>query len=527
MDWLIARIELCRPARRYALPAATLLAVALLASATVRGQDPQRSIPKPVELTADRQLFVDDWLVDSRTAVTRVLHPPTKAPQPVLIGDRPWEGWMVYPHGSPCVMYDREERLYKLWYQAYSISVTGGERVERYIMCYATSRDGLSWEKPELGIHEIAGSKANNVVVIGQRYWALTNVIKDERDPDPSRRYKCLSWDRPGAGQSATSGISVAFSPDGVHWQLHPGNPVLTGVGDSHNILWDTRLGKFVGYFRPGGRTSGGIRTIGFSTSDDFVHWSEPELILRPDTQDPVADEFYQMPVVEYQGKYIGFLWVYHNSPRWAGAANPPKLENVRGLQQKMDTQLTYSHDGKHFLRIGDRAVWLPTGAPGTWDEGMVEASTAIERDREIWIYYSGTGARHTFESLQTLGKIVDGRRRMGAVGLAKLRRDGWVSLRGGAEEGVVVTRQLVLKEPKQLVLNADARRGSVVVEVLDPSLDPVAGFGRVEARPLTGDAVEGVIAWSSGSDLSSLRGRTVRLRIWLKNADLYSIQFR
>src|SRR4029434_10750512 len=127
--------------------------------------------------------------------------------------------------------------------------------------------------------------------------------------------------------------------------------------------------------------------------------------------------------VTRYQGKYIGFLWVYHNSPRWSGTTTPPKLENVRGLQQKMDTQLTYSHDGKRFMRVADREVWLPTGAPGNWDEGMIEASTLIERGDELWIYYSGTGALHTYESLQTLGKLVGGRRRLGAVGAAQLTR--------------------------------------------------------------------------------------------------------
>src|SRR5262249_53018818 len=185
----------------------------------------------------------------------------------------------------------------------------------------------------------------------------------------------------------------------------------------------------------------------------------------------------------------------------------------------------TFTRDGKRFARIADRAVWLPVGAPGSWDEGMVEASTMLERDGELWIYYSGTGALHTFESLQTLGKLIDGRRRMGAVGLAKLRRDGFVSLHAGADEGLVITRPLVLREPKRLVVNAAARRGAIAVEVLDPVLDVVPGFGAGDALPLAGDALEHVFAWKRGSDLGALRGRTVRLRIRLRNADLYSIQ--
>ena len=115
----------------------------------------------------------------------------------------------------------------------------------------------------------------------------------------------------------------------------------------------------------------------------------------------------------------------------------------------------------------------------------------------------------------------------MGAVGLAKLRRDGFVSLRAGSEEGVVITRQITFGSINQLVLNADASRGSIAVEILDPVLDPIAGRGRAEARPISGDALEHVVTWKDGSALSGLRGRTVRLRIWLRDADLYSLQLR
>ena len=66
---------------------------------------------KSVEIGAYRQLLLDDWIVESRHGVSRVVHQPEKLARPVLIGDQPWEGWAVYPHGSPCIHWDPSEKL--------------------------------------------------------------------------------------------------------------------------------------------------------------------------------------------------------------------------------------------------------------------------------------------------------------------------------------------------------------------------------------------------------------------------------
>jgi hypothetical protein len=86
-----------------------------LIALTISGQD-TRNIPKPVELSTERQLFIDDQLVESRFNVTRVMHEPVRLPAPILLGDKPWEGWTIDTHGSPNVMFDKEEQLYKMWY---------------------------------------------------------------------------------------------------------------------------------------------------------------------------------------------------------------------------------------------------------------------------------------------------------------------------------------------------------------------------------------------------------------------------
>src|SRR5689334_15151514 len=372
-----------KSSQRYAFVGGLIGMLGLVAAA----QNPYIDRQKPITLSADRQLFIDDYLVEARSNVTRVLHQPAKEPEPVLVGDQPWENWTVDIFGIPSIHFDESQHIYRLWYTAYDTAV------DQYYVCYATSTDAVHWTKPILGINEYKGSKQNNIVNPGRVHWPNSTVIIDQHESDPARRYKSVSFDyapakgpvtmlpglsRPdGAAEykkGRPAGVAEAFSPDGLHWQLYDGNPVLKDpeqAGDTHFLLgWDDNYHKYVGYFRPSYEASGGPRVIGFSTSDDFLHWTTPEIVLQPDFQDPITDEFYGMPVTKYQGKYLGFLWIYHDSPSPA-LVRSPNMANLKGTQQALETQLAYSEDGKHFIRVGDRQPFLPAGPENSWDRGM------------------------------------------------------------------------------------------------------------------------------------------------------------
>ena len=172
----------------------------------------------------------------------------------------------------------------------------------QYSICYATSHDGIHWERPNLGLVEFDGATDNNIVIANA---AFANVIEDTRDPDPNRRYKSLFFeDQDWAALGSLhidQGVSVAFSPDGLRWTKHPGNPVITRSSDSHTLLgWDDLHGCYVGYARPTMREGNMTRRIGRCVSDDFTSWSDPEDVLAPDEHDPSAVEFYGMPVFRY-----------------------------------------------------------------------------------------------------------------------------------------------------------------------------------------------------------------------------------
>jgi len=124
----------------------------------------------------------------------------TKHPcNPVLTpGDQDaWDSAQASPWATRTVLWDEEERLFKCWYNG-----TTALPDRKWLMGYAVSGDGVTWEKPELGLVEFNGSRRNNILM-EDPYGA---VIKDLAEREPSRRYKMRT----------TGGCR--YSPDGIHW---------------------------------------------------------------------------------------------------------------------------------------------------------------------------------------------------------------------------------------------------------------------------------------------------------------------
>ncbi|MFW6172069.1 MAG: hypothetical protein ACODAD_16405, partial [Planctomycetota bacterium] len=108
-------------------------------------------------------------------------------------------------------------------------------------------------------------------------------------------------------------------------------------------------------------------------------------------------------------------------------------------------------------------------------------------------------------------------------------RKDGFVSVRGGPEGGELLTPPIALGEAaERLVLNFKTQPDGVIkvgLETVDGA--PISGYGLSECPPLQGDRLRGNVSWKNGADISTLGGKTVRLRFQLKQADLYSLRFQ
>ncbi len=106
------------------------------------------------------------------------------------------------------------------------------------------------------------------------------------------------------------------------------------------------------------------------------------------------------------------------------------------------------------------------------------------------------------------------------------LRLDGFASLHAPYQGGEMVTKPLRFKGSRLEINYATSAAGGIRIEMQDPKGQPIPGFTLEDCPEIIGDQIERNVAWKGGSDLSSLSGKTVRMRVVLKDADLYSIRF-
>jgi hypothetical protein len=271
---------------------------------------------------------------------------------------------------------------------------------------------------PELGIEGILDS---------------VSVLKDDHDPDRSRRDKLMIWRHnqkfDGVRHSYVlagphrMGYYVAFSADGIHWIEQP-EPVFTydPVRDTMSVMWDAHTQKYIVYVKQ--QVAGkGARFV--SESSDFIHWTTPGPMLAADALDGADVELYANNAFPYEGMYVGLLTVFHPRP----------LDNIYLDIQ----QLISSRDARQWQRVGDHSPFIPVGRQNIdWDFGFNSPSTAppIRVGDELWFYYSGRSYRYPVEK--------QGREpNHGVNGLARLRLDGFVSIDAGEAAGTLITQRI------------------------------------------------------------------------------------
>jgi hypothetical protein len=467
---------------------------ALLATAPIAHG--QSDIPtEPVEIGTQPQLFVDNYIVDNTWTlryktqhIDRIFHAPVKHPQnPLIAGNA----------GYTCVAHDSAAGVIHLWYQTHIAGA--GDAKTLYAIAYARSKDGLEWELPHVGRHVWKGTKENNIVIGGKRGrasspWLLDVPEKDRR----GHKYVLMYRDADGSHLVGTN--------DGVHFDPASDLPIQHLHSDTQNaIVYDPHQQQYVMYCRAkavyrAGQTemidTGESRRVArIANKELWGQWPRQAAnILLPDELDTKEryHAFYGMPTTVYGGTFFGFVWPF----RW---------------NDRIHTELAWSRDGVRFDRHPLRPRLVDYGPAGSWDDEMVFASSWVEVGDEWRIYYAGWDGPHNTPE------------RNGGIGLATLRKEGFVSLRGPAGGGVVCTR--VLRWPGgRLLINCAAEEGKVTVRVSDPNRKVIPGFDHANCLPFQGDSTAAEIAWRD-AQIDDLKGKELRLEIYLENADLYSIR--
>ncbi|MBP5638095.1 MAG: hypothetical protein J6X55_01350 [Victivallales bacterium] len=457
--------------------------------------------PAVINIDVGRQLFVDDFLLEDNSMVPTHHHPIKYTCNPVFYPETKHER---ENNGlPPCTLpkcggiwYDPTDCIFKMWYMC---SYTG-------CMAYATSTDGIHWERPSLDI--VPGT---NVIISEDFHPDSGSVWLDADSSDPNQRFKFFVRE-PGGNKPG----KMFTSPDGIHWS----EPTETGIeGDRSTAFYNPFRHKWVQSIREYLPKRRG-RCRRYMEADDFLQsgiWQpgEPPYWMGADLMDHALyseAQLYNFDAVAYESIMLGLFQILQGPPNGVGE---------RAVQPKLtELNVGYSRDGFHFLRP-DRTSFIPARrTPDSWEFGYIEptAGLALIVGDELWFYYSAYGGAPEY----TESSLRNGMYGNGAVGIAKLRRDGMVSLRATFPRAGIITRKLVFTKGTGLFVNANTSGSILSVECLDENNQPIEGFTRDDCLGFRGNSTCAEIRWKNAS-IATLANRPFKFSFMLNRGDFYS----
>ncbi|MEW5979563.1 MAG: hypothetical protein AB1898_27515 [Acidobacteriota bacterium] len=507
----------------------------------------QNASGSPIDIGKKKQLFLDELLIESKKGVTLTFNPPYTPRENLLPQDKPWEE--VRAGGFSSIL--EHEGLYHLWYNSYGgsrdpMSEKTGPRFE----CYAFSKDGVHWEKPNVGLippegvtplpaggnytiePRVRGDKTNNIV----RGFNSGQTFVDPFDI-PSRRFKTImglsptkavGWDGWAAMKKVKGhSLYLAYSPDGIHWDLEA-EPVLPFATGITSTVWDDSLQKWVVYVRvsikghKGDPWKSHIAYARVAVDKDKLAQPYPftpdpnkklnaygsygsmsyelPIVFEADERDP-DHQVYTLPVVRYPEAdlYLAFPCMWY-----------PTVSDCD------DAQFAFSRDGIKWQRPFRQPI-IRLGMPGSGSEGYIDVTTGmIRRGNELWIYYTGLPERHLSPNVKWESIFAR----------AIYRLDGFVSADAEFDGGELITRPLMFGG-SNLELNLDTSAGGWAhVELQNESGQPIPGYTLKDAEKLNGNSVSMKANWGARLDLRELIGKPVRVRFVLRNCKFYAFQF-
>ena len=471
-----------------------------------------------IDIGSRLELFVDDHLIEQLSAAELRLHHP-QPQNAALRFDAPWEGNSC---GHVTVFQDGD--IYRMYYRGLGYMFEAKSAYHPPVCCYAESRDGIEWRKPSLGLIEFDGSTDNNIVLDDRPATNNFTPFKDA-NPDcrPDEAYK-------GVGGNEELGLIAYKSADGVRWTKMADKGIITdGFFDSQNLIfWDEVRGEYRSYHRDFVEKVPRERDIKTAASGDFMSWPDSEWVSYSPGR---VSQLYTNGVIPYYRAphiFLGFPTRYVDRGWTESTYHLPQLEyrRTRGSRSRRestavtDGMFMSSRDGQHF---------------NVWPESFLRPGLRL---KENWFYgdnYQGWGLVETPSTIEAAPNEISvyaNEASFQAQDSERLRRytiriDGFVSVTAPLSGGELLTKPLVF-DGNALVLNfSSSAAGDVRVEVQDARGFAIEGYALSDCHEVWGDDLARTVKWGDTTDVSKLAGQPVRLRFVIRDADLYSMQFR
>jgi hypothetical protein len=496
-------------------------------------------------------LAIDDESLPIKKNLCLHLSKPKVRPEPILT---PSPRESIEPDNCAAMFYGtvlHDNGRFRMWYHAchWGMNPDRAPDLARQFAkykdpvllgpaCYAESADGIHWERPRLGQVKFKGSKDNNAFDLPHALTAGVQVLRDDDDPDPHRRYKMVYQffprysDPPFPEYGRMSTIATAVSPDGLRWKV-TGIPyrdhfIEHGAFYKHDgrYIVSYQAGDAWGaHFSEGGHAAGRVGLARFSY--DFDHWVEGfvESLALPEPHDPArrgvkgAYDQNHMGVApaSFGNVCVGLYGLWHC------AAEFHDISCDFGLAVSNDgLRFREPVKGHVFLAAGDSPVTPHPSRP--FHTNLCQGNGILNVGDETRLYHSrwrNTGFQHLDDYY-------------GEIALATISRDRWgaLGLFPNAEEGAVWSAPFPLPESGcKLFLNADGARG-MRVEIADERFQLLPEFSGENAGCLDEDSgLDIPVAWRSSFGGASAT-RTVRFKISLRRGRghecrLYAVNLR
>jgi hypothetical protein len=490
-------------------------------------------------------LAIDDVSLPLRRNLCVYLSKPTVRPEPVLVPER---GDPTAPDHYAAFFYGtvlNDGAKFRMWYyglhrdEAESPNPMIGRTREGPI-CYAESDDGIHWVKPQLGQWMVYNQGRNNGLAFPEYLHAAdrategANLIKEDDDPDPQRRYKMVYESFTETRSWPT--MRTATSPDGLHWQSGPDHVIEDWIEQSsfyrHNGLYYVH-----GQMGPKGEGGTPHGRQGFAVvSPDFVHWL-PEIgegFLLPEPADPAGrggrkpyDQVHLgVGAASFGNVCVGLYCIWHNRPHpdgrewdWFGQGSTAG-----------DFGLLVSNDGLYFREpVKGHVLMHRSDSPAPMLPGSSKQETILTQANGILNVGDETRIYHgRWANTEQINDSYS------EIALATLPRDRWgaLGLFPDQAEGTVWSCPVTLPaDGCQVVLNAD-HADDMRVEISDERFSLLPGFsGATSGTTAIASGLDCPAVWPAGS-LAHLAGQTVRFRVQVKRQGaseprLYAIYLR